>query len=46
VEETVRPEVTGKKVGIPLEERFGVTVAVASAYVGIGKSRIYELWRA
>ena len=38
----MRPEITGKKI-LPLEERFGVTVAVAAAYVGIGKSRIYEL---
>ena len=38
----MRPEITGKKI-LPLEERFGVTVAVAATYVGIGKSRIYEL---
>ena len=37
----MRPEITGKK--IPLEERFGVTVNVAAEYVGISKSRIYEL---
>jgi|SRR6516162_10693574 hypothetical protein len=40
----MRPEITGKKI-LPLEERFGVTVAVAAAYVGIGKSRIYERLR-
>ena len=28
---------------LPLEERFGVTVAIAAEYVGISKSRIYEL---
>jgi hypothetical protein len=38
----MRPEITGKKI-LPLEERFGVTVALAANYVGIGKSRIYEL---
>ena len=38
----MRPEVTGKKI-LPLKERFGVTVAVAAEYVGISKSRIYEL---
>jgi excisionase family DNA binding protein len=38
----MRPEVTGKKI-LPLEERFGVTVAIAAEYVGISKSRIYEL---
>jgi hypothetical protein len=26
---------------LPLEERFGVTVAIAAEYVGISKSRIY-----
>jgi excisionase family DNA binding protein len=38
----MRPEITGKKI-LPLESRFGVTVAVAAEYVGISKSRIYEL---
>ena len=38
----MRPEVTGKKI-LPLEDRFGVTVNVAAEYVGISKSRIYEL---
>ena len=38
----MRPEVTGKKI-LPLEERFGVTVAIAAEYVGNSKSRIYEL---
>jgi excisionase family DNA binding protein len=38
----MRPEVIGKKI-LPLEERFGVTVNVAAEYVGISKSRIYEL---
>ena len=38
----MRPEVTAKKI-LPLEERFGVTVAIAAEYVGISKSRIYEL---
>ncbi len=28
---------------LPLEDRFGVTVAIAAEYVGISKSRIYEL---
>jgi excisionase family DNA binding protein len=38
----MRPEVTGKKI-LSLNERFGVTVAIAAEYVGISKSRIYEL---
>jgi hypothetical protein len=38
----MRPEITGRKI-LPLEERFGVTVAIAAEYVGISKSRIYEL---
>lgn len=38
----MRPEVTGRKI-LPLEDRFGVTVNVAAEYVGISKSRIYEL---
>jgi excisionase family DNA binding protein len=38
----MRPEVSGKKI-LPLEQRFGVTVAIAAEYVGISKSRIYEL---
>ena len=38
----MRPEITGKKI-LSLEERFGVTVAIAAEYVGISKSRIYEL---
>jgi excisionase family DNA binding protein len=38
----MRPEVTGKKI-LPLEQRFGVTVAIAAEYVGISKSRVYEL---
>jgi hypothetical protein len=38
----MRPEVTGKKI-LPLEARFGVTVAVAADYSGISKSSIYEL---
>jgi excisionase family DNA binding protein len=38
----MRPEITGKKI-LSLEERFGVTVAVAAEYVGISKSRVYEL---
>ena len=38
----MRPEVTDKKI-LSLKERFGVTVATAAEYVGISKSRIYEL---
>jgi excisionase family DNA binding protein len=38
----MRPEVTDKKI-LSLKERFGVTVAIAAEYVGISKSRIYEL---
>ena len=38
----MRGESPGRKV-LPLEERFGVTVAIAAEYVGISKSRIYEL---
>ena len=43
----MRPEVTGKKIsggsGLPIAERFGVTVGVAAEYSGISRSRIYEL---
>jgi excisionase family DNA binding protein len=35
-------EAPAKKI-LPLAERFGVTVATAAEYVGISKSRIYEL---
>lgn len=28
---------------LPIAERFGVTVPVAASYVGISRSRIYEL---
>ncbi len=28
---------------LPIHERYGVTVPVASEYVGISRSRIYEL---
>jgi excisionase family DNA binding protein len=35
------PEVSKKT--LPLESRFGVTVAIAAEYVGISKSRVYEL---
>ena len=38
----MRGEITGRKI-LPLEERFGVTVAIAAEYVGISKSRIYEM---
>jgi hypothetical protein len=38
----MRPEVTGKKI-LPLEQRFGVTVATAAEFSGISKSSIYEL---
>ena len=38
----MHPEITGKKI-LSLKERFGVTVAIAAEYVGISKSRIYEL---
>ena len=40
-----RPEVTGKKIGgaLPIEQRYGVTVQVAAQYIGISRSRIYEL---
>jgi hypothetical protein len=38
----MRPEVTGKKI-LPLEQRFGITVAVAAEFSGISKSSIYEL---
>jgi excisionase family DNA binding protein len=38
----MRGEITGRKI-LSLEERFGVTVAIAAEYVGISKSRIYEL---
>jgi len=38
----MRPEVTGKKI-LPLEQRFGVTVATAAEFSGISKSSVYEL---
>jgi excisionase family DNA binding protein len=38
----MHPGITGKKI-LSLTERFGVTVAIAAEYVGISKSRIYEL---
>ena len=38
----MRPEVTGKKI-LPLESRFGVTVATAAEFSGISKSSVYEL---
>jgi excisionase family DNA binding protein len=43
-EARLRPRVVAdsKKI-LPLAERFGVTVALAAEYVGISKSRIYEL---
>jgi len=31
---------------LPVTERFGVTVPVAATYIGISKSRIYELLKA
>jgi excisionase family DNA binding protein len=43
-EARLRPRVVAdsKKI-LPLAERFGINVAVAAEYVGISKSRIYEL---
>jgi GTP cyclohydrolase FolE2 len=38
----MRGEITGRKI-LPFAERFGVTVAIAAEFVGISKSRIYEL---
>ena len=38
----MRPQVTGKKI-LPLESRFGVTVATAAEFSGISKSSVYEL---
>jgi hypothetical protein len=35
----MRSEVTGKKI-LPLEERFGVTVATAAEFSGISRSSI------
>lgn len=37
------PEITGRKTGLPLPERYGVTVGTAAEFVGISRSRIYEL---
>jgi hypothetical protein len=41
----MRPEISGQKIGqlLSIAERFGVTVAIAAAYSGISRSRIYEL---
>ena len=38
----VEAAVKGFERRLPLEARFGVTVAIAAEYVGISKSRIYE----
>jgi excisionase family DNA binding protein len=39
------PEITSENLAraLPIPERFGVTVATAAAFVGISRSRIYEL---
>ena len=39
----VEGAVKGFERRLPLEHRFGVTVSVAAEYIGISKSRIYEL---
>jgi excisionase family DNA binding protein len=40
-----RPEGTSRKTSgpLPIEQRAGVTVQLAAQYVGISKSRLYEL---
>ncbi|MCV0387402.1 MAG: helix-turn-helix domain-containing protein [Nitrobacter sp.] len=42
-----RPEVTNQKLRnadqLPIAERYGVTVATAAAFIGISRSRVYEL---
>ena len=38
----MRPDFTSKKI-LPLEQRFGVTVATAAEFSGISKSSVYEL---
>ena len=42
----VAPPIRGPPVGLPVEQRFGVTVQIAAQYIGISRSRIYELLRA
>jgi excisionase family DNA binding protein len=32
--------------GLPVSQRYGVTVQMAAQYIGISRSRIYELLRA
>ena len=39
----MRLEITGKKIDVPLEQRFGVTVQFAAQYAGISRSSIYEM---
>jgi hypothetical protein len=41
----MRPEVASENSSrsLPISERFGITVPVAAAYIGISRSRIYEL---
>ena len=39
----MRLEITGKKIDVPLEQRFGVTVQFAAQYAGVSRSSIYEL---
>jgi hypothetical protein len=38
-----RPEITGRKCPLPIEQRYGVTVQLASEFSGISRSRMYEL---
>jgi predicted DNA-binding transcriptional regulator AlpA len=41
----MQPEATVKKQikSLPIEDRYGVTVPVAATFIGISRSRIYEL---
>ena len=41
----MRQEITGKKIPapLPISARYGITVATAAQYVGISRSRLYEL---
>lgn len=39
----MRPQAVGNVTPLPIEQRYGVTVQLAAQYIGISRSRIYEL---
>lgn len=41
--QAARPEEIARSSGLPVRERYGVTVQVAAQFIGISRSRIYEL---